>query len=290
MCLRDEQFTPNPCPRPKSSTTTCRASDWRRCCVQAAIHGFLDKVGLSVFQIKTRPFPAIWGNPMEHICPCEIDGCVLISLPHASNSESGVVLDHCSDGFPISIIQVILVDVVAVAIPVKCHSRRGTVPIKLGHDWGVAVLQIAWERVVDFCFIPSGSHYFTLFVCHDRALLVWATGRKRGKGPVPRLCHTLRVLLCMCYLARDIGNVQQVGAEARSASPSRSKTGCIMHIRGLRHARDKQVGPSQSAVPLDLHHFSSIHFLERGGWVKNWKGLLYEMTERDGWRHGEDDA
>lgn len=139
--------------------------------------------------------------------------------------------------------------------PVECHSRRGTVPIKLGHNWSVAVLQIAWERVVDFCFIPSGSHYFTLFVCRDRALLMWATGRKRRKGPVPRLCHTLRVLLCMCYLARDIGNVQQVGAEARSASPSRSKTGCIMHIRGLRHAHDKQVGPSQSAVPLNLHHF-----------------------------------
>jgi hypothetical protein len=56
------------------------------------------------------------------------------------------------------------------------------------------------------------------------------------------------------------------------------------------------VGPSRSAVPLDLH-LSLIHFLGSGGWVKMWKALeLYdEMIERASAKrrapggHGEDD-
>ena len=68
-------------------------------------------------------------------------------------------------------------------------------------------------------------------VNHARALSVVGHRQKRRglKGPVPRLCHSSGVLVCMYYLAGSIGNVQQVG---QKREPRSNTTLIKVRVRG----------------------------------------------------------
>ena len=112
------------------------------------------------------------------------------------------------------------------------------------------------------------------FVNYARALSVVGhrQNRRELKGPVPRLCHSSGVLVCMYYLYRKCTASR---AEARTSIENNFKQGARP-----RRTCDGRVGPSRSAVPLDLHHLSSICLLGSGGCLKKRKGLLYEKTER----------
>jgi hypothetical protein len=86
---------------------------------------------------------------------------------------------------------------------------------------------------------------------------------------VPKLCHSSGVA---AITWPEYRNCTANWAEARSFS---------IENRGAcpRRARDRRVGLSRSAVPLNLHHLSLIHFLG-SGWVgEKWKCLFYETME-----------
>ena len=66
-----------------------------------------------------------------------------------------------------------------------------------------------------------------------------------------------------------------------STLSGRSKIEVQVHVRGALQVatRDRQVGPSRSAMPLDLHHLSSICLIGSGRWVRKRKALFHETTE-----------
>ena len=69
------------------------------------------------------------------------------------------------------------------------------------------------------------------------------------------------------------------GREYRKCTPSRAEARTSIEYNFKQGARPRRIcdgraGPSRSAVPLDLHHLSSVCFLGSGGCVKK-KGKDY---------------
>ena len=100
----------------------------------------------------------------------------------------------------------------------------------------------------------SMMHDCTIFVDRVRALVSVGVPAGGGKGPVPRLYNLFEGLLCVGTRMEIWGLMQQIGRK-REVLLDQKPGACP------RRARDRQVGPSRSIVPLDLHPSHQSVFL-----------------------------